>query len=170
RPSRGRGPGAPTHQQRSIDRERPFCRGLRPLEELTMSAEEQAQAEQASAAASEITSDGSGLLESILDQGLKARDDHAREWGRDLLKEFISQLLDPSMVVAKDTEKTINLRIAEIDRLLSAQLNEIMHHPDFQQLEASWRGLHYLVHQSETSTMLKIRVLNVSKKDLLKDL
>ena len=74
------------------------------------------------------------------------------------------------MMVAKDTEKTINLRIAEIDRLLSLQLNEIMHHPDFQKLEASWRGLHYLVHQTETSTQLKIRVLNVSKKDLLKDL
>ncbi|HYY15192.1 MAG TPA: type VI secretion system contractile sheath large subunit, partial [Gammaproteobacteria bacterium] len=54
--------------------------------------------------------------------------------------------------------------------LLSRQLNEIMHHPEFQKLEASWRGLHYLVQQSETSTMLKLRVLNVSKSDLLKDL
>ena len=82
----------------------------------------------------------------------------------------MQQLLDPKMVVSKDTEKTINMRIAEIDRLLSLQLNEVMHHPEFQQLEASWRGLHYLVHQTETSTSLKIRVLNVSKKDLLKDL
>jgi type VI secretion system protein ImpC len=72
--------------------------------------------------------------------------------------------------VAKDIESTINARIADIDALLSQQLNEIMHAPELQKLEASWRGLHYLVHQSETSTMLKIRVLNVSKQDLLRDL
>ena len=65
---------------------------------------------------------------------------------------------------------TINSRIAEIDRLLSAQLNEIMHNEEFQKLEGSWRGLHQLVMNSETSTMLKIRVMSVNKKDLLKDL
>ncbi len=64
----------------------------------------------------------------------------------------------------------INARIAQIDRLISIQLNEVMHHPEFQKLEASWRGLHYLVHQSETGETLKIRVMNVSKKDLLKDM
>jgi type VI secretion system protein ImpC len=122
-----------------------------------------------SAAAQTTTTDGS-LLDSILKEGMRARDDQARQWGSELLKEFVEQLLDPSMVVAKDTEKTINLRIAEIDRLLSDQLNDIMHHEDFQKLEASWRGLQYLVQQTETSTSLKIRVLNVSKKDLLKDL
>jgi type VI secretion system protein ImpC len=72
--------------------------------------------------------------------------------------------------VSKDIEATINARIADIDELLSRQLNEIMHVQEFQRLEASWRGLHYLVHQSETSTMLKIRVFNVSQNDLLKDL
>ncbi len=64
----------------------------------------------------------------------------------------------------------INARIAQIDALISKQLNEILHYPDFQKLEASWRGLHYLVNQSETGTMLKVRVLNVSKQDLVKDL
>src|SRR5262249_4850821 len=52
---------------------------------------------------------------------------------------------------------------------LSAQLNEILHHPDFQRLEATWRGLYYLVHQTETSETLKIRVLNVTKKELFKN-
>ena len=132
-----------------------------------MCAKEQAKTE--SAAATTTTSDSS-LLDTILTKGLKARDDDAVQRGKDLLKEFVGQLLAPSMVVAKDTEKTINLRIAEIDRILSAQLNEIMHHPEFQQLEGSWRGLHYLVDQTETSTSLKLRVLNVSKKDLLKDM
>src|SRR4051812_4940027 len=116
------------------------------------------------------TTEDGALLDNILSKGMRARDDEARDRGRDLLKEFVAQLLDPSMVMAKDTEKTINLRIAEIDRMLSSQLNEVMHHPDFQKLEGSWRGLHYLVHQSETSTQLKLRVLNVSKKDLLNDM
>ncbi|HEY5312011.1 MAG TPA: type VI secretion system contractile sheath large subunit, partial [Pirellulales bacterium] len=124
----------------------------------------------ATAAAGSTTESESTLLDTILSQGMRARDDDALQRGKDLLKEFVGQLLDPSIVVAKDTEKTINLRIAEIDRLLSAQLNEIMHHPEFQQLEGSWRGLHYLVDQTETSVNLKIRMLNVTKKDLLKDM
>jgi len=132
-----------------------------------MSAEEQTQAD--AVAAAKTTSEPS-LLDTILSKGIRARDEDTRDWGRGLLKEFVSQLLDPKMVVAKDTAKTISLRFAEMVRLLSAQLIEIMHHTDFQQLESSWRGLHYLVHQTETSTTLKIRVLNVSKKDLLKDL
>ena len=111
-----------------------------------------------------------GLLDTILDKGLRARDEDARQWGRDLIKEFVAQLLDPKLIVAKDTEKTINKRIEQIDAFLSAQLNEILHQPEFQKLEASWRGLHYLVHNSETGTQLKIRVLNASKQDLLKDL
>jgi type VI secretion system protein ImpC len=130
---------------------------------------EKKQAEASGAAAEAQVAEG-GLLETILEKGLRARDEDAREWGKDLIKEFVSQLLDPSMVVAKDTEKTILRRMAQIDELLSAQLNEIMHHPDFQKLEGSWRGLHYLVYQSETGTNLKVRVLNTSKNDLLKDL
>jgi type VI secretion system protein ImpC len=132
-----------------------------------MSAREHAKSEAADA---KTTSEETALLDTILSKGMRARDDDSRERGRDLLKEFVAQLLDPSIVVAKDTEKTINLRIAEIDRLLSAQLNEVMHAAEFQKLEGSWRGLHYLVHQSETGTRLKLRVLNVSKKDLLNDM
>jgi type VI secretion system protein ImpC len=122
------------------------------------------------AAAVETAAAEAGLLDTILSQGLRARDEDARQWGRDLIKEFVTQLLDPRFVVAKDTQKTSQSRMAQLDELLSAQMNEIMHHADFQRLEGSWRGLHYLVHQSETGTNLKIRVLNVSKKDLLNDL
>jgi len=64
----------------------------------------------------------------------------------------------------------INARIAQIDRLISAQLSEVMHHPSFQKLEGMWRGVKYLMDQSETGVMLKIRVLNCSKKELLSDL
>jgi type VI secretion system protein ImpC len=64
----------------------------------------------------------------------------------------------------------ITARIAQIDHLVSLQLNEVLHHSEFQKLEASWRGLKYLMDQSETSDKLKIRVLNVTKKELLRDL
>lgn len=74
------------------------------------------------------------------------------------------------MTVGKDAEAMINARIAQIDELLSNQLNEVMHAPEFQELEGSWRGLKYLLDCSETSDKLKIRVLNVSKKELLADL
>lgn len=125
--------------------------------------------EGASPKAAETTTQAS-LLDQIVEKGMKARDDRAKDRGRGLVQAFVEQLLDPKMVVGKDTEKTISLRIAEIDKLISSQVNEIMHHASFQQLEGSVRGLHYLVHQSETGTSLKVRVLNSSKKDLLKDL
>lgn len=132
-----------------------------------MAAEKQADTKAGSAGAAQAEG---GVLEEILNKGLRAKDDDARQWGRDLIKEFVAQLLDPKLVVAKDTEKTIKKRIEQIDHLLSAQLNEIMHHPDLQKLEGSWRGLHYLVQNSETGTQLRIKVLNASKSDLLKDL
>ena len=68
------------------------------------------------------------------------------------------------MTVAKDAEMMINARIAQIDHLLSIQLNEILHHPSFQKLEGIWRGLKYLMDQSETGTQLKIRVLNAQQE------
>src|SRR5262245_35060147 len=111
-----------------------------------------------------------GLLDQIVEEGRIARDPAARERGRNLVKEFVSQVLEGSMVVSKDAEAMIRARIAQIDHLLSIQLNEILHHPSFQKLEGSWRGLKYLMDQSETSDKLKIKVLNVSKKELLRDL
>lgn len=110
------------------------------------------------------------LLDQIVEDGKVGTDATTRERGKNLVKEFISQVLEGSVAVSKDTEQMINARIGQIDHLLSIQLNEILHHPTFQKLEASWRGLKYLVSQSETSAMLKIRVMNVSKKDLLRDL
>lgn len=110
------------------------------------------------------------LLDKIIAEGRMARDDEQRAVARDLIGEFVDQVMAGTMTVSADTQAMINSRIAQIDRLLSQQLNLVMHHPDFQQLEASWRGLHYFVNQSETGKDLKIRVLNVAKKDLLKDM
>jgi type VI secretion system protein ImpC len=113
--------------------------------------------------------EGQALLDKILDQG-RWKDPANRAMARDIIGEFAKQVLEGEITVAKDTETMINARIAEIDALLSAQLNEIMHAHEFQKMEASWRGLHYLVDKSETGTMLKLRVLNVTKQELSKDL
>ena len=111
-----------------------------------------------------------GLLDQIVAQGRFARDEAAQERGRDMVKEFVSQVLEGHMTLTRDAEASIQARIAQIDRLISLQLNEIMHYPALQKLEATWRGIKYLIDQSETSEMLKIKVLNVSKRDLLRDL
>lgn len=123
---------------------------------------------QAAAAAEQVQE--VSLLDQIVEKGRLAKDPKQREWGKSLISEFVSQILQGEMTVSPDTEAMINQRIAQIDHLLSLQLNAIMHHEDFQKLESSWRGLNYLLSQSETGAGLKIKILNVSKKDLLRDL
>src|SRR6266581_5591833 len=112
----------------------------------------------------------SDLLTRILEKGKMARNEVQAQQAKDMIGEFVHEVMQGQLVVTKDMESAINARIAEIDRLLSAQLNAVMHAEEFQKLEGSWRGMHHLVMNSETGTMLKIRVFNVSKKDLLKDL
>jgi type VI secretion system protein ImpC len=114
---------------------------------------------------------GSGtLLDSIISDGNMIKDESQREYAKDLIGEFVSQILDQGMVISKDTAAMINSRVAEIDTLISAQLNEIMHASEFQQLESTWRGMKFLVFNSETGKNLKLRVLNITKKELLNDL
>ena len=127
-------------------------------------------APQKSAAAPEAQTQEKGLLDQIVEQGRFGTGAQARDRGKDLVKEFVAQVLEGSMTVAKDAEMMINARIAQIDHLLSIQLNEVIHHPAFQKLEGSWRGLKHLLDHSETGVGLKIRVLNVSKKELLRDI
>ena len=110
------------------------------------------------------------LLDQIVEEGRFGREAAAAERGKDLVKEFVVQVLQGEMTVSRDAEAMINARIAQIDHLLSIQLNEILHHPQFQKLEGTWRGLKYLLDNSSCSSMLKIRVLNASKKELLRDL
>lgn len=128
------------------------------------------QTETAPAAApAETAAEAPSLLDQILQEGRMVREESQRERATDIISEFVRQVAEGAMAPSKSAEATINARIAQIDKLISDQLNEVMHHPDFQKLEASWRGLHYLVYNSETSERLRIRVMNISKKDLLKD-
>ncbi|AKT30531.1 type VI secretion system contractile sheath large subunit [Pseudomonas syringae pv. actinidiae] len=110
------------------------------------------------------------LLDKIIAEGRMAHDDSQQGYARDMLAEFATQVLDEGMAIDKDTVAMINERIGKIDSLISDQLNEILHHEDVQKLEASWRGLHALVKNTETGTRLKLRLLNVSQKELQTDL
>jgi type VI secretion system protein ImpC len=125
---------------------------------------------QATAAAGAAEAQEKSLLDQIVAEGRFSQDAASQERGRDMIKEFVAQVLEGHMTVSRDAEATIQARIAQIDKLLSRQLNEVLHHPAFQKLEGTWRGIKYLMDQSETNDMLKIKVLNVSKKELLKDL
>jgi len=115
----------------------------------------EAAASSKTSASKVLTSDEKSLLDQIVEQGRFGAEPEARERGKDLVKEFVAQVLEGSMTVAKDAEMMINARIAQIDHLISLQLNEIMHHASFQKLEGSWRGLKYLMDKSETGTQLK---------------
>src|SRR5271166_289533 len=132
-----------------------------------------AQGEAAPAAPQAVTTEAAGpsLLDEILKVNrIKEAEPEVRRYHSDLVGQLVEDIMKGEMKVSGETEQMINERIAEIDQLLSDQLNEIMHNEEFQKLEASWRGLHYLVFESETGTMMQIRVLNTSKKELLRDL
>ena len=88
------------------------------------------------------------LLDQIVEEGRFGRETAAVERGKDLVKEFVVQVLQGEMAVSRDAEAMINARIAQIDHLLSIQLNEVLHHPQFQKLEGTWRGLKYLLDNS----------------------
>ena len=111
-----------------------------------------------------------GLLDQVITETRIGRNEEQREESRRQISAFVEEAMRGTLRIAKDIEATIAARIADIDQLLTRQLNEVMHAEDFQKLEASWRGLNYLVMQSETSTTLKIKVINATKEELRRDL
>src|SRR4051794_38705742 len=105
--------------------------------------------EAAPATTTTTTAPAGSLLDKIVDEGRMARDDSQKAYARDLIGEFVFQVLEQGTTVSKDTVAMIESRIAQIDELLSAQLNEILHTPELQKLESTWRGLRYLVFNTE---------------------
>jgi type VI secretion system protein ImpC len=120
--------------------------------------------------AATATTTEQSLLDRIIQDGKMARDESQHAYARDLVGEYVNQILEGGMTVSSDTVASIEAQVARIDELLTAQMNEILHHEELQRLEASWRGLHFLVFNTETSTRLKLRLLNITKKELLTDL
>ena len=106
----------------------------------------------------------------LLQKEFKPKTDQYRDEVQNAVKTLASQALEHSQLISDDTIKTVRGMIAEIDKKLSDQINAIMHHEEFQKLEGAWRGLHYLVTNTETDEKLKIRVMNISKRELHKTL
>lgn len=107
---------------------------------------------------------------SLLQKEFRPRTDEARSAVEGAVKTLAAQALENTGLISDDVLNSISAIIAEIDKKLSDQINEILHHDEFQQMEGAWRGLHHLVNNTETDEMLKIRVMNISKKDLHKTL
>ena len=116
-----------------------------------MSTAEQAQG----AAAPVAVTQEANLLDQIVER-TKPQDAKERERNRTYVDEFLRKVVQPGQVISKDVETNIKYWITEIDKKLSAQLDEVMHQPEFQKLESTWRGLHYLVDKSETGEGLKL--------------
>jgi len=116
-----------------------------------------------------VTYEGNDFA-SLLEKEFRPKSDDAKTAIEGAVKTLAHQVLESSDVVSDDAVSTITSLIAQIDKKLTEQINHILHHEDLQKLEGSWRGLHYLVNNTETDEMLKIRVLNISKNDLGKTL
>ena len=102
----------------------------------------------------------------LLNREFKPRTDIAREAVQTAVQTLAQQALAHTTLVSSDALNSISAMIAEIDRKLTEQINLVLHHEDYQQLESAWRGLHYLVNNTETDEMLKIKFFNISKKEL----
>jgi type VI secretion system protein ImpC len=102
----------------------------------------------------------------LLEQEFRPRTVEARNAVEGAVRTLAEHALQDTALIEDDVVKSIEAMIAAIDRKLTEQVNLILHHEDFQRLEGAWRGLHYLVAHTETDEMLKVRVLDVSKKEL----
>ena len=113
----------------------------------------------------------SPVMDRMLSEGGMALEPSQKDYAVTLIGHFAIEIFKNAPKEPKTfASDRITDRISELDNLLTRQLNLVLHHPDFQKLEASWRGLHFLVMNTETGTHLKLRLMNVSKADLLKDL
>jgi type VI secretion system protein ImpC len=109
-------------------------------------------------------------FDSLLRKEFKPKTDEAKEAVEQAVRTLAEQALSQTKLISTDVVKSIEAIIAQLDKKLTEQINLILHHDDFQKLEGAWRGLHYLVNNTETDEMLKIRVLNIGKQDLGKTL
>src|SRR5258706_661787 len=109
-------------------------------------------------------------FDSLLRKEFKPKTDEAKEAVERAVRTLAEQALAQTSLIGSDVVKSIEAIIAQIDTKLSEQINLILHHEDVQKLEGAWRGLHYLVNNTETDEMLKIRFMNINKQDLGKTL
>jgi type VI secretion system protein ImpC len=120
----------------------------------------------AAAPAGGVATQESNDFTALLSKEFKPKTDHARAAVEAAVQTLAQQALANTTLISGDSLRTIEAIVAAIDAKLTEQINVIIHQPEFQELESGWRGLHHLVNNTETDEMLKIRVLNISKKDL----
>ncbi|MBB3324707.1 type VI secretion system ImpC/EvpB family protein [Atlantibacter sp. RC6] len=106
----------------------------------------------------------------LLSREFKAKTDQTKAAVEDAVKTLAVQALANSATISDDAYKSIASIIAEIDRKLSEQINLILHHTEFQSLESAWRGLQYLVYNTETDEKLKLRFMDISKNELRRNM
>ena len=111
-----------------------------------------------------------GDFASLLQKEFKPRSDEAKSAVEQAVQTLAQQALSQTKLIGKDVTRSIQAMIAAIDAKLTEQVNKIIHHPDYQQLESAWRGLAYMVNNTETDENLKIRVMDISKRELAKNL
>lgn len=111
----------------------------------------------------------SGLLDQIITESRVAQSEQEKNRARDIISELVSQVLEGEFIVSENLAASLDARVAELDRLISEQLSEVMHAPEFQALESAWTGLHYLCKQTSTGVQQKIKLFNAAKRDLVKD-
>ena len=115
-----------------------------------------------------IDDSSKGLLDKVLDYG-ELNNESQKTFATDAIQNFASEVSNQKIKIQKDIYRAIDARIAEIDATLTAQINEILHNTEFQKLEGSWRAIYDMVEHSEPDDQLKIKILDVKKKDLLAD-
>jgi len=128
-----------------------------------------AEMEKQGSALAGVTLEGSDFA-SLLKKEFKPKTDEAKSAVEQAVQTLAQQALANTALRSTDAVRTIEAMIAALDKRLTEQVNKIIHHEDFQKLESAWRGLHYLVNNTETDEQLKIRVMNVSKQELGKTL
>ena len=125
---------------------------------------------QTAGAAGAVETEEVSDFSALLNKEFRPKSDQAKSAVESAVRTLAEQALANTALISDDALRSIQGIIAEIDKKLTEQINEILHHPDFQQMESAWRGLHYLVNNTETDEMLKIRFMNISKKDMSKTL
>jgi type VI secretion system protein ImpC len=110
-----------------------------------------------------------GLLDQIVEESRVAQSEQEKVRAKDIISELANQVLVGQVVVSENLAASLDARVAELDSLISEQLSEIMHAPEFQELESAWTGLHYLCKQTSTGAQLKIKLMSASKRELVKD-
>ena len=130
---------------------------------------ENTAAVQSAGAAAAADAPEASLLDQIVEQSKVAKSQAEHTRAKDLIGELVSQVLEGTVIVSDNLSATLDARVAELDRLISSQLSAVMHAPEFQKIESTWRGLHYLCKETTTGTTLKIKAFNATKRDLSRD-